>query len=446
MLLLPRSGAFLYAAASPALACVNPLCVDNAVATPMEGNANLAGFRILDCTEESGYLAGKLLAELGAEVIKVEPPSGDPGRYRPPFIGANPNPELSVPWLALNTSKRSVTLDLASAADRELFLALVATADAVLETAGANATLGPLAHGIDEAMLRAANPNIAICRLSPFGLHGPYASRRGSDLTVLALGGNLYPTGNPDRAPVRCALPVSHFHGGLELAVATVFALWSRSVHGVAQTVDVSLQECLTIPNMTTPTQYPFTGFKGRRVGGGFRGAKAFFRELWPCKDGWISFALRGGPARNPGIQALVDYMRECGVADPALDRDWLQYNHNTVSQEEVDAIEAALGAFFRTKTMEELFRVACERNLLLAPALSAREIVRSRQLAAREFFVDLEDRGRGLILRYPAAFARTSLGPARVRAPAPRLGEHNQLILEPLRKGKLRGKAEEQA
>jgi crotonobetainyl-CoA:carnitine CoA-transferase CaiB-like acyl-CoA transferase len=188
---------------------------------------------------------------------------------------------------------------------------------------------------------------------------------------------------------------------------------------------------------MTTPTQYPFTGFKGRRVGGGFRGAKAFFRELWPCKDGWISFALRGGPARNPGIQALVDYMRECGVAHPALDRDWMHYNHNTVSQDEVDAIEAALGAFFRTKTMEELFRVACERNLLLAPALSAREIVRSRQLAAREFFVDVEDRGRGLIIRYPGAFAQTSLGPARVRGPAPRLGEHNQLILEPLRKGK---------
>ncbi len=399
----------------------------------LAGNMNLAGFRILDCTEEPGYLAGKLLAELGAEVIKIEPPQGDPGRRRGPFIGDTPDPELSVPWLALNTSKLSVTLDLADSKDRATFLELVGTADAILETAGAGACVGPLAHALDEVELRKANAGIVICRLSPFGTTGPYAERRGSDLTVLALGGNLYPTGNPDRPPVRCCLPVTHFHGGIELAVATVFALWGRSTLGMAQTVDVSLQECLTIPNMTVPTQYPFTGFTGKRVGGGFRGAKAFFRELWPCKDGWISFALRGGPARNPGIQALVDYIRECGMAAPALERDWKNYNHNTISQEEVDAIQDALGAFFRTKTMDELFQVACERNLLLAPALTAREILASRQLAARGFFVDIEDPGRGLVLRYPAYFAQTSLGAACIRRPAPRIGEHNELVLRSL-------------
>ncbi len=397
------------------------------------GSMNLAGFRILDCTEECGYLAGKLLAELGAEVIKVEPPQGDPGRYQPPFIGDSPDPELSVPWLALNTSKFSVTLDLADGKDRSTFLRLVGTADAVLETAGNGARLGPLAHGIDDAELRKANPRIIVCRLSPFGTTGPYAHRRGSDLTVLALGGNLYPTGNPDRAPVRCSLPVTHFHGGIELATATVFALWGRLQTGLAETVDVSQQECLTMPNMTAPLQYPFTGFTGKRVGGGFRGAKAFFRELWPCKDGWISFALRGGPARNPGIQALVAYIRECGMAAPALERDWQNYNHNTISQHEVDAIQDALAAFFQTKTMEELFRVACERNLLLAPAFSAREIVASRQLAARGFFLDVEDPGRQLVLRYPGYFAQTSLGPACVRRPAPRIGEHNDLFLSSL-------------
>lgn len=400
----------------------------------LTGCTNLAGFRILDCTEEPGYLAGKLLAELGAEVIKVEPPGGDPGRQRPPFVGGSPDPERSLPWLALNTSKLSVTLDLGDARDRATFLALVRTADAILETAGADARLGPLAHGLDDAALRQVKPNLIVCRLSPFGISGPYANRRGSDITVLALGGNLYPTGNPDRPPVRCCLPVTHFHGGIELAVGAVFALWGRMSSGVGQTVDVSLQECLTIPNMTTPTQYPFTGFTGKRVGGRFRGAKAVFRELWPCKDGWISFALRGGPARNPGIAALVAYVRECGMSTPALERDWQNYNHNAITQPEVDAIEDALGAFFQTKTMEELFQVACERNLLLAPAFSAREIVRSRQLAARQFFVDIEDPGRGLVLRYPGHFALTSLGPAAIRRPAPRIGQHNETILRPLR------------
>lgn len=393
------------------------------------GNCNLSGFRIVDCTDEPGHFAGKLLAELGAEVVKVEPPAGDPLRWRGPFVGERPDPERSVPWLAMNTSKLGVAIDLTTPKGRDLFLRLVATADVLLECAGPNAKVGPWAYGIDESTLRAANPRLLLCRLSAFGTTGPYAERRASDLTIVALGGNLYPTGNPDRAPVRCALPVSHFHAGLELATAAVFALWGREAHGIAQTVDVSMQECLTVPNMTTPMQYPFTGFLGKRVGGGFRGARAIFRELWRCRDGWISFALRGGPARNPGIQALVDYIRECGMSTPALERDWQEYNHNTVSQEEVDAIEASLDAFFRTRTMEELYRVACERNLLLAPAFSAREIVRSRQLEARSFFVDLADPARGIVLRIPGALAQTTLGPTCVRRPAPLLGEHNDLL-----------------
>jgi benzylsuccinate CoA-transferase BbsE subunit len=181
------------------------------------------------------------------------------------------------------------------------------------------------------------------------------------------------------------------------------------------------------MPNMTSPTQFPLTGFKGGRVGGGFRGGKAFFRELWPCKDGYVSFALRGGPARIPGIIALVRYIEEQGMAEPALtERDWTQYNHNLVTQEEVDAIEAALAAFFRTQTMQELFAAACARNLMLAPANTAREILASRQLAARDFFVEIAHPEWGVTLSYPGAFAKSSVGGIGVRCRAPRLGEHN--------------------
>ncbi len=182
------------------------------------------------------------------------------------------------------------------------------------------------------------------------------------------------------------------------------------------------------MPNMTSPTQFPLTGLKGGRVGGGFRGGKAFFRELWPAADGYVSFALRGGPARIPGIIALVEYMDECGMAPAALKtRDWSKYNHNTISQAEVDEIEAALAAFFRSKPMAELFAAACDRNLMLAPANTAREILASRQLVAREFFVTLADPGRGITLTYPGAFAKTSLGNVAVRFPAPTLGQHNR-------------------
>jgi benzylsuccinate CoA-transferase BbsE subunit len=388
---------------------------------------NLDGYRILDLTTEPGFLASKLLGDLGADVIKIEPPGGDPARRRGPFVGSTAHPERSVLWLALNTSKRGVTLNLDQARGRDLFQSLCREADAVIESAVPRAADSLEGRGLGYDTLSKTNPKLVVCSISPFGQRGPYSAYRGSDLTAMAMGGNMYPTGNPDRAPVRCSLPASYYHGGIEAAVGVVFALWGREASGSGQHVDVSLQEVMLIPNMTSPTQFPLTGFKGGRVGGGFRGGKAVFQELWPCADGYVSFALRGGPARIPGIVAMVKYMDEHGMAPDALkNRDWSAYNHNLITQPEVDEIEGALGAFFRSKTMAELFAAACERNLMLAPANTAREIVASRQLAAREFFIDLEHPDLGVTLTLPGAFAKTNRGGIGIRRPAPRLGEHN--------------------
>ena len=395
---------------------------------------NLGGYRILDLTSEAGFLTGKLLGDLGADVIKIEPPGGDPARRRGPFVGSAADPERSVLWLALNTSKRGITLDLDTERGRQLFLALCRQADAVIESAGPTNPESLAARRLSYDTLRGENPKLVVCSISPFGQTGPYSTFRGSDITAVAMGGNMYPTGNPDRAPVRCSLPVAYYHGGIEAAVGIVFALWGRETQGEGQFVDVSLQETMLMPNMTSPAQFPLTGFKGGRVGGGFRGGKAFFHELWPAADGYVSFALRGGPARIPGIIALVEYMDECGMAPATLKtRDWSKYNHNTILQAEVDEIEAALAAFFRSKPMAELFAAACDRNLMLAPANTAREILGSRQLAAREFFVKLEDPARQITLTYPGAFARTNLDNIAVRFPAPTLGQHNRDVYSAL-------------
>jgi crotonobetainyl-CoA:carnitine CoA-transferase CaiB-like acyl-CoA transferase len=320
-----------------------------------------------------------------------------------------------------------VTLNLDSARGREVFLALCRGSDAVIESARPGAPESLAGRGLSYDTLRTINPKLVLCSISPFGQSGPYSGYRGSDLTAIAMGGNMYPTGNPERAPVRCSLPVTYYHGGIEAAVGVVFALWGRETTREGQLVDVSLQEVMLVPNMTSPAQFPLTGFKGGRVGGGFRGGKAVFHELWPCKDGYVSFALRGGPARIPGIVAMVKYMDENGAAPDSLKRrDWATYNHNLITQPEVDEIEGALGAFFKTKTMSELFAAACERNLMLAPANTAREIVASRQLAAREFFVDLEHPHLGTTIKFPGPFAKTNLGNVGIRRRAPRLGEHN--------------------
>lgn len=388
---------------------------------------NLDGYRVLDLTGEPGFLAGKVLGELGADVIKVEPPGGDPARRRGPFVGGRVDSERSVLWLALNTSKRGITLNLDHQRGREILLTLCRGADAVIESAGPAAADSLSARGLDYEALRRVNPRLVVCRISPFGQTGPYSGFRGSDITAVAMGGNMYPTGNPDRPPVRCTLPVAYYHGALDAAVGVVFALWGRETTGEGQLVDVSLQEAMVTPNMTSPAQFPLTAFKGARTGACFRGGQAIFRELWPCRDGYVSFALRGGPARIPGIVALIQFMDEHGMApDDLKRRDWAAYNHNLIPQDDVDHIEAAIAAFFQTKTMQELYDAACERRLMLAPANTAREVLASRQLMAREFFTEVDYPHLGVRLPHPGAVALSSVGGIGIRRRAPRLGEHN--------------------
>src|SRR6185503_8955110 len=221
-----------------------------------------------------------------------------------------------------------------------------------------------------------------------------------------------------------------YYHGGIEAAVGVVFALLARERTGAGQHVDVALQEAMVMPNIGTAAMYAMTGNRGARAGAFMRQEKSVAREIWPCKDGHVSFALRGGAARIPGLVAMVRWMDEQGMASPRLKAtDWKTYNHNLLTQAEVDELSREFGAFFATRTMSELYRAACERNLMLAPINTAREITASAQLAAREFFVEVENPGRGP-LRYPGAFARSTAGPIGIRRPAPRLGEHTVEIL----------------
>jgi benzylsuccinate CoA-transferase BbsE subunit len=392
----------------------------------------LYGTRVLDLTREPGFFAGKLLGDLGADVVKVEPPDGDPTRRRPPFWGGVPDPDRSLLWLAMNTSKRSLTLDLDRPQGQALLLDLAARADVVLETEPPG---GMAARGLGWADLRARNPRLILCSITPFGQAGPYAGWRGSDLSVTAMSGNLFCTGDPDRAPVRCTLPVSHYHGGLEAAVGVVFALTARELTGEGQHVDVALQEAMVMPNVGTAAMFGMTGHRGTRSGAFMRQERCVAREIWPCKDGFVSFALRGGAARVPGLIAMVQYMDEHGMASPRLKAvDWKAHNLNLLGQAEVDTLSEEFAAFFRTKTAAELYEAACTRHLMLAPINTPREITASAQLAARKFFVEVENPGHGR-LRYPGAFALSSAptneGTAiEIRRPAPRLGEHTDEIL----------------
>jgi benzylsuccinate CoA-transferase BbsE subunit len=389
----------------------------------------LSDLRILDLCDERGFLAGKILGDLGADVIKVERPGGDASRDRGPFLGGTPERERSLPWLAFNTSKRGVTLDLERERGRQLFEALVATSDVVLESFEP----GRLASwGLGFEALGRCRPGLIQCAITPFGQDGPYAEHRAHDLVVVAMGGNLAMTGNPERPPVRCSMPTSYFHVGPEAALGILMAVHARgaSATGQGAFIDVSMQECQLASLITGPGQYALTQRKGPRSGARLGRT----REIWRARDGWVSFGLRGGPSRIPNLIATVKYMQECGDApDWLVAYDWQDYSPITASDEEIERIEEAFGAFFRGRSMRELYEQALARRILLAPCNDAREILEQPQLRDRGLFVTLEYPELGAAIEHPAFFGRSSEFDMSVRSRAPRIGEHNAEIFEAL-------------
>jgi crotonobetainyl-CoA:carnitine CoA-transferase CaiB-like acyl-CoA transferase len=383
----------------------------------------LSGVRVVDCTDESGFLAGKILGDMGANVIKVEPLQGDPARGRGPFLGGIADPERSLPWLALNTSKRGVALDLE--ADRERFLQLIDSSDVLLETAPPG---NMDARGLGAQALRERNPALVHCAITPFGQTGPWADYRAGDLVVVALGGNAALTGYPDRPPLRCSMPTAYYHAGPEAALGVLAALFARSRCGLGQFVDVSLHETQLQSLLSTPGQFALTGREmkrgGERVGG--------LREIWPAKDGYVSYGLRGGAARIPNLKATVAYMAECAAApDWLIAYDWSTYNHNLLSEAELARLEEAFAAFFRNRTMRELYDAALQRRILLAPCNNAREISEQPQLRGRGLFTQVEYPELGASIEQVDFFA---VAPGiHVRRRAPRLGEHNEAVFAEL-------------
>src|SRR5262245_8521206 len=380
----------------------------------------LDGIRVLDLSEEPGFLAGKILGDLGADVVKLEPPGGDRFGRRGPYLGEIPDPERSLRWLALNTSKRGITLALSTPRGRELFAQLAERADAVLETAAPGAME---ALGLGQETLRARCPRLIWCSLTPFGRTGPHAGYRAHDLVVVAMGGNPSMTGDPDRAPVRCTMPTAYYAACPDAAAGIAMALCGRERSGRGQLVDVSMHECQLASLVTAPGSYSLNpvlrGRTGARLGG--------TREIWRAKDGDVSFGLRGGAARAPSLEATVAWMAEEGMAPAWLrEIDWQKYNHNLLSAEEIARLESAFSAFFATKTRRELFEQSLARRIMLAPCNDAREILEQPQLRSRDLFTTIEYPELGARIEHPDFFAKASRGRIGIRRRAPRIGEHN--------------------
>jgi len=387
----------------------------------------LSSIRVLEICEEAGVLAGKILGDLGADVVKVEAPGGDRGIRRPPYLGGICDPERSLAWLALNTSKRGITLDPEPSAGRAVLHRLLDWADVLLDTF-APGTFEMWGLGWD-AMHR-QHPRLVRCAITPFGQTGPHSQLRARDLVVVAMGGNASMTGDPDRPPVRCTLPTAYYHAAPEAALGVLMALQARETSGRGQLVDLSLHECQLGTLLGGPGIHGSSPQPPQRSGA--RTGRT--REIWPARDGHVSFGLRGGPARVPGLRALVAWMGESGAAPAWLrDYDWERFSPNGLDAAELAQLEACFGAFFASRTMRELYEGALARRILLAPCNDAREVLAHPQLRDRELFTTIEYPEFGASIEHPAFFAKASGLSIGIRRRAPHIGEHNDEIYRAL-------------
>jgi benzylsuccinate CoA-transferase BbsE subunit len=391
----------------------------------------LSGIRVLDLAQGGAQISGKIFADLGADVIKIEPPSGDRTGRIAPFYKDIPDPEKSLFWFAYNTNKRGITLDIETDDGKEIFKRLARKADIVVESF----TPGYLDNlGLGYAALNAINPRIIFTSITPFGQTGPKAHYIGTDITGWASSGGLYATGDPDRPPVWTSFPQPYLHAGVEACAGTLIAYWHRLTTNEGQHVDVSIQDTFVISTdeMHLLT-YEIMGHVYRRRGdikglGGTPGG----HQLYPCKDGYIAFRVlvRAGTSNTLG---LVKWMDEEGMApDWLVNYDWLNnYDMSHITQEEIDRIDQEFIKFFMTKTKSELLEQAIKRDMQIVPVSTAEDIVNAEQWKARNLWVDVDHDELDDTLTYPGLYRSFTATPGVIRKRAPLIGEHNLDVYE---------------
>jgi crotonobetainyl-CoA:carnitine CoA-transferase CaiB-like acyl-CoA transferase len=388
----------------------------------------LAPYRVLDLTSPLGYSCGKILADLGADVVKIEPPGGDPARSAPPLLQSATGMHQSLFWLAFNANKRGVTLDLERREGQSLFLRMLERADFLLESF-APGTLGKWGFGYDQ--LKVQNRGLILVSISPYGQQGPYRNFQGSDIEIMALSGAMSLAGEKDGEPMRVSVPQAAMWVGAEAAMGALTALAYRSLTGKGQHVDVSAQAAVMAALAHAPVFWDLNRVNPEREGIFLRGRSvkgARLRVLWPCKDGWINFIIYGGAAGRRSNRQLIVWMSESGAAPESLRQmDWSQFDIATVSQDEVDRLEAPIARFLSQLTKQEFYEGAVKWEILGYPVFTAEDNFRDPQLMARQFWSDVRDPQSGATLKYPGGFALVNGERLAIRRPAPGVGEHSE-------------------
>lgn len=393
----------------------------------------LSPYRVLDLTTNGAGLCGNILADLGADVIAIEPPTGSNIRQVGPYYRDEPDIEHSLSWWALARNKRSAVLNFCSTVDRQKFLSLVESANVVVESY-APGYLESLGLGYEELCKR--NPGIILASVTPFGQDGPKARWAATDMTAWSASGAHYITGDADRAPVRPRVGQAEFHAGAEAAQAVLLALHERANSGMGQHIDVSTQAAAMMATQSVVLSPAWGDQPLGRSAGGLSFGPLFVRFVYPCKDGHVNITLLFGNVLGQFTKRLFAWMCEEGFVDEATrDKDWVSYVQLLTTGEEpvseflrcMDAIEQ----FTRSKTKEELFQATFDRHLLIVPVSTMADIYNSPQLQAREYWTKLALPVANELAAFPGPFAKLSGTPIEYRRRAPRLGEHTGEVIE---------------
>ena len=395
----------------------------------------LSCYRILDLTDERGDFAGFLLAQLGAEVIAVEPPGGQARRHQGPWADGVEHPDRALGHWAYNRGKASVVVE-----SEDQWAVLAEGADVIIEC-------GALA--VDLARLRHANPSLITVSITAFGGDGPKADWAATDLTLNAASGQLALTGDSDRAPVRISVPQTWINAGAEAAAAVVCALYERGRSGLGQHLDVSAQEAM----MLTAQSWTAPALVGRpsvqRVAGGAVLLGSRFRFVYEAVDGFVTLGVLPGSMTGPFVNRLLAVMAELGECPPDIaEENWIDLVDRYSSEEMAALVERtcdAVEAFVARRRTTELFAISLERQLLVMPLATPADVLASPQLEARAFWDELTGADLGLAdperrIRFPGPFAAITNAPLHRLGPPPRLGQDNARLLteSPLRQPNL--------
>ena len=389
----------------------------------------LRPYRVLDLTTERGLLCGQILADLGADVIKVEPPGGSAARTLGPFYQDERGAENSLYWWAYNRNKRGVTLDVSEPKGQDVLRKLARTATFLIESDNPG-TLST--YGLGYADLAEENPGLIYVSITPFGQDGPKASYADSDLVVLASSGPLVITGDEDRPPVRLSVPQGYLHASAAAAPAALIALYESHRSQRGQHIDVSAQQAAMQAVQSTVLSEPLGDAETRRMAGGAKMGPLAIRLLWPCKDGHVSIAYLFGSAFAHFTKRFMDWIHEEGFCDDEVHgMDWVGmggplFAGDPKTIEDYERLKQIVENFTLSKTKTELFQNALERGLLIAPVATIDEVVQSEQLAAREYWTPVEHDEIGKAFAYPGPFAKFSDSPISYTRRPPRVGEHN--------------------